>query len=406
MLLFLLELDFLGILKIKRFFMIRVVESISDKNIGGAGVLLLNKIKNMNSEKIDITVLVPKGSVLTKKLRELKIRVIEINGCKNRSFDFKSLLSYISVIYRLSPDIINSHGCMNSRIAGFLASNAVNIYTRHCDFPLKDLYRNYFIKSIVRAVNFLLSDGIIAVSFSAKRNLISLGVSAKQIKVIINGAQALKRLSCEKRKEIKAQLNIPSGATVIGIFSRLEPYKDHFTFLRAVKLLAKSTNCYFIVVGSGSMDFALKKFSERIGILDRVRFCGFVEDVTPYMNITDINVNCSIGTETSSLALSEGMSLGIPCVVSDYPGNLYMVKNKVNGLVYRQRDYFSLAGAIRCLLDDYKLYSHLSKNAKARFDLELNARKMARETEEYYFSLLKKKKLSRGKSVLDSLRKN
>ena len=98
--------------------------------------------------------------------------------------------------------------------------------------------------------------------------------------------------------------------------------------------------------------------------------------------------------------------MGIPCVVSDYPGNLYMVKNKVNGLVYRQRDYFSLAGAIRCLLDDYKLYSHLSKNAKARFDLELNARKMARETEEYYFSLLKKKKLSRGKSVLDSLRKN
>ena len=72
MLLFLLELDFLGIIKIKRFFMIRVVESISDKNIGGAGVLLLNKIKNMNSEKIDITVLVPKGSALTKKTQRVE----------------------------------------------------------------------------------------------------------------------------------------------------------------------------------------------------------------------------------------------------------------------------------------------------------------------------------------------
>lgn len=405
MLLFLLDLDFLGIIKIKRFFMIRVVESISDKNIGGAGVLLLNKIKNMNSEKIDITVLVPKGSALTKKLRESKIRVIEINGCKNRSFDFKSLLSYISVIYRLSPDIINSHGCMNSRIAGFLASNAVNIYTRHCDFPLKDLYRNYFIKSIVRAVNFLLSDGIIAVSFSAKRNLISLGVSTKQIKVIINGAQELERVSRNKYKKIKTQLNIPIDAAVIGIFSRLEPYKDHFTFLRAAKSLIKSTNCYFIIVGGGSMDFALRKFSERLGISDRVRFCGFVEDVTPYMNITDINVNCSIGTETSSLALSEGMSLGIPSVVSDYPGNLYMVKNKVNGLVYKQKDYISLASAIKSLLDNTELYSCISQNARKRFELELNAGKMTRETEEYYLYLLKKKKLSIGNSAFDSLRK-
>ena len=405
MLLFLLELDFLGIIKIKRFFMIRVVESISDKNIGGAGVLLLNKIKNMNSEKIDITVLVPKGSALTKKLRELKIRVIEINGCKNRSFDFKSLLSYISVIYRLSPDIINSHGCMNSRIAGVLASNAVNIYTRHCDFPLKDLYRNYFIKSIVRAVNFLLSDGIIAVSFSAKRNLISLGVSTKQIKVIINGAQELERVNRNKYKKIKTQLNIPIDAAVIGIFSRLEPYKDHFTFLRAAKSLIKSTNCYFIIDGGGSMDFALRKFSERLGISDRVRFCGFVEDVTPYMNITDINVNCSIGTETSSLALSEGMSLGIPSVVSDYPGNLYMVKNKVNGLVYKQKDYISLASAIKSLLDNTELYSCISQNARRRFELELNAGKMTRETEEYYLYLLKKKKLSIGNSALDSLRK-
>lgn len=385
--------------------MINVVESISDKNVGGAGILLLNKIKNINREKFNITVLVPKGSRLTNRLKLLNVSVIEMNGCKNKSFDFNSLLSYIAVMHRLSPDIINSHGCMNSRVAGFLASSAVNIYTRHCDFPLKNLYKHSFVKNIFKIVNFLLSDGIIAVSFSAKKNLLSLGVSAKQIKVIINGAQELEHVSRNKYKKIKTQLNIPIDAAVIGIFSRLEPYKDHFTFLRAAKSLIKSTNCYFIIVGGGSMDFVLKKFSERLGISERVRFCGFVEDVTPYMNITDINVNCSIGTETSSLALSEGMSLGIPSVVSDYPGNLYMVKNKVNGLVYKQKDYISLASAIKSLLDNTELYSCISQNARRRFESELNARKMTRETEEYYLYLLKKKKLSIGNSALDSLRK-
>ena len=386
--------------------MIKVLEVISDTNIGGAGVLLINRLKHVDRSKFDTRVLLPSGSALTSKFCDIGIKCIEMDICGDRSMDIRAVKKFCRVIGKYSPDIINSHGCMNSRVAGFLASSAVNIYTRHCDFPLKNLYKHSFVKNIFRIVNFLLSDGIIAVSFSAKKNLLSLGVSEKQIKVIINGAQELERVSRNKYKKIKTQLNIPIDAAVIGIFSRLEPYKDHFTFLRAAKSLIKSTNCYFIIVGGGSMDFVLRKFSERLGISERVRFCGFVEDVTPYMNITDINVNCSIGTETSSLALSEGMSLGIPSVVSDYPGNLYMVKNKVNGLVYKQKDYISLASAIKSLLDNTELYSCISQNARRRFELELNARKMTRETEEYYFSLLKKKKLSRGKSVLDNLRKN
>ncbi len=38
------------------------------------------------------------------------------------------------------------------------------------------------------------------------------------------------------------------------------------------------------------------------------------------MNITDIQVNASYGTEATSLSLLEGMSLGIPAVVSDFEG--------------------------------------------------------------------------------------
>ena len=89
MLLFLLKNYFFGIIKIKRFFMINVVESISDKNVGGAGILLLNKIKNINREKFNITVLVPKGSRLTNRLKLLNVSVIEMNGCKNKSFETK-----------------------------------------------------------------------------------------------------------------------------------------------------------------------------------------------------------------------------------------------------------------------------------------------------------------------------
>ena len=47
--------------------MIKVIEVISDTNIGGAGILLINRLKHTNKELFDTTVILPKGSKLKKK---------------------------------------------------------------------------------------------------------------------------------------------------------------------------------------------------------------------------------------------------------------------------------------------------------------------------------------------------
>ena len=149
---------------------------------------------------------------------------------------------------------------------------------------------------------------------------------------------------------------------------------------------------YFLIVGSGSLEYELKDYARMLDLDDNVRFLGFVEDVFKIMNITDINVNSSIGTETSSLALSEGMSLGVPAIASDYLGNRYMVRHGVNGLIFKQGDYRALAKNISNLAHDKALYEQLSKNAKERFLNDLNASRMTRDTEKYYLSMLKKKR--------------
>ena len=107
------------------------------------------------------------------------------------------------------------------------------------------------------------------------------------------------------------------------------------------------------------------------------------------MNIVDINVNCSTGTETSSLALSEGMSLGIPSVVSDYGGNPYMVCHGINGFVCPQGEYLKMAEYIKLLIDDKKLYLNMSLEALRRFENELNAQAMTKETNRLYDVLYK-----------------
>ena len=216
-----------------------------------------------------------------------------------------------------------------------------------------------------------LSHKVIAVAHSAACDLQKMGLKQSTIEVIINGAEELKRLSDDERKLIKQTLGISPEEIVVTICARLEPYKDHKCFLRAAELLlGEDRNFRFIVMGDGSLKKELQKEALRLNIQDKVIFTGFVDDVTPYMNITDINVNCSVGTETSSLALSEGMSLGIPAVVSNYGGNPYMVKNGVNGYVYNSGDFIELAGAIKKLATmkrngEYDIFSARSrKNAK------------------------------------------
>ena len=134
--------------------------------------------------------------------------------------------------------------------------------------------------------------------------------------------------------------------------------------------------------------------AEALGIADRVHFTGFVEDVRQVFYAMDLNVNCSVGTETSSLALSEGMSIGLPAVVSDYGGNPYMVRHGKNGYVYPVGDFVQLSREIAVLAEDRSLYVRMSEEAKKRHREELNATAMTVATNSYYREMYQRLVLS------------
>ncbi|MBQ8212867.1 MAG: hypothetical protein IJZ80_02565 [Clostridia bacterium] len=51
----------------------RVLHVISDHNIGGAGILLLNLLKHFDRSRVESVVALPKDSMLCKRLQALKI---------------------------------------------------------------------------------------------------------------------------------------------------------------------------------------------------------------------------------------------------------------------------------------------------------------------------------------------
>ena len=361
----------------------KILEAISDMNIGGAGVLLLTRLLTDTDRCKDTVVVIPTGSMLKKRFEKYGIAFLELDACKDCSFELSAVFKYIGVIRRLSPDIVNCHGCLSFRIAALLCGVPVRIYTRHCAFPLKRWQKNVLFRLFVGTAQTILSNGIIAVAEAAKEDLIAMGVPKDRITVIINGVRGLQAVSETERSKIKKSLGIEADSRVIGIFARLEKYKGHIDILRASEILSqKGVDHRVIIVGCGSMERELKLECQRRGLSRNIIFTGFVDDVSPFFNITDINVNCSYGTETSSLALSEGMSLGIPAVASNYGGNTYMVQDGINGLLYPVGDHVALANAIGSILKDEILYKKMSREAYERFERELNAKKM---TEKTYF---------------------
>jgi len=172
------------------------------------------------------------------------------------------------------------------------------------------------------------------------------------------------------------------------INARLERCKDHECLFRALVILkGKKLNIKCLIIGDGSVREELIQKCKDYGISDMIIFTGFLKDVSPYMNISDININCSVGTETSSLALSEGMSLGLPAIVSDFGGNPYMVNDGVNGFIFPQGRADILAEKIVILCQDKSLYKKMSSEAKNRFLHELNSKHMTETTEALYIDL-------------------
>ena len=372
--------------------MIKVAEAISDTNVGGAGVLLFNRLNHTDKRRFKTTVILPKGSSLQPRFRKIGIDTVCIDGGRDSSFDIIGVLSSCLAISRIKPDIINCHASLNTRIAALLMGVPIRIYTRHCVYPIGKPFTYEIVRKAFGALTDLLSAGIIAVADKAKEDLVAMGADGRKIKVIINGSEQIERLDARERKNIRAKLGIKEADTVVSIFARLEKCKDHECFLRAARILSKKGGYKFLIVGSGSLERRLKLLRMKMGLEKEVIFTGFVEDITPYMNVTDINVNCSVGTETSSLALSEGMSLGIPCVASNYGGNPYMVRNGENGFLYRKGDGKDLAVKIATAKANAE---KLSRGSRERFERELNAQAMAESTERFY-SLMHRHKNPKG----------
>jgi len=103
----------------------------------------------------------------------------------------------------------------------------------------------------------------------------------------------------------------------------------------------------------------------------------------------DVQVNASYASEASPLSLLEGMSMGLPAVVSDCGGNPLHVTDGENGFVFPNMDVPALAACLARLMDEPDTCKELSRGAREAYEQRFTGEIFARRLEEIYLSVLK-----------------
>ena len=369
----------------------KVLHILTDTNIGGAGkaVLALADWANTNKYRGSMEVILPWKSALRPEFESRSIPVHESFYIDDKSFDIRAINSIKRIIKDVKPDIVHTHAALSGRMAARMSGRVRIVSTRHSMYDIKPGDTSPQKKSATHIINNSFSDAIIAVSPAVEENLKALGAPAKKIHMIFNGVPAAKVYEWDERDEIRARCGLSHGDFVACIMARLSGEKDHDTVLDAAKKIKDmDKGIKFLIAGEGPMEAHLKKRVKEEEI-NNVIFIGFVKNIVKVENITDLQLNASIGTEATSMALISGLSLGIPAVASDFGGNPYVVIDGVNGLLFPKRNSQAMATAILKIRNDKKLYDRMSFNALEVYETRFTLDIMGAKTFELYEQLLK-----------------
>ena len=366
--------------------MIKLIHVITDTNIGGAGVWVLNFLKSYDREKYDVGVAIPQNSLLTDKIREMGVTAYEIPNIADKSFSKDGIAEFRKLFREQKPDIVHCHASLSARIASkSLGIKTVN--TRHCLEEKKSFPKNI----VYSMINNMLSDMVIGVSNITCENLLDDGTKKKKVKLVYNGVAPLREFSDDEKKEIRKVYGICEENTVIGIVARLEKVKNHSLFLEAGKIiLDKYENITLLIAGEGSEKENIRKKAEELGIIDSVVFCGYQKDVSRIVNVIDIMALTS-PKESLSLSLIEGMTLAKPCVSTASGGPCEVIEDGVTGLLtdHTPKDF---AQKLSYYIDNPEKREKAGIEGKKRAEEIFAIDTMIKTLDEIYEELLKRGK--------------
>jgi glycosyltransferase involved in cell wall biosynthesis len=132
-----------------------------------------------------------------------------------------------------------------------------------------------------------------------------------------------------------------------------------------VKVANVNPDVTLILLGGGSQGAGIRRILMNGGVMERVHFGGHVgqRDLPRWYHMADIYISPS-HVDGTSVTLLEALASGLPCLVSDIPGNKDWVEEGVNGWLFRDGDVDDLAKKILLAIKSRRSFERIGKAAR------------------------------------------
>ncbi len=370
--------------------MIRVCFLIRQLNVGGAQRQVIELVKELDKSVCSITVLTfYGGGQLSPEMAAIPdIRLLSLN--KGGRWDvIPFFVMLIKAVRSLQPDVLHGYlGIPNLLcvvMKPFLKKTRVVWGVRA---SYKDLKRYDWLTRLTFVLERLLSrfpDLIIANSEAGKEFYVSQGFPARKTIVVPNGIDTERfHPNPGAGKKLRAEWGIAESESVIGLVGRLDPRKDHDTFLRAASMLSRErASIRFVCVGDGPAVYRaqLQALGDSLGLKNRLLWTGARSDMASVYNALDVLTSSSSFGEGFPNVVGEAMACGTPCVVTDVGDSRRVVGE--TGIVVTPGDPLRLVEAWKMLLDlPESQRSMLGEKARTRIVDKFGRDLLARRTVE------------------------
>lgn len=338
----------------------KVVFLIRDLNYGGAQRQLVTLVKALHQEDcFDLTVLhFYSGGPLLKDLIDNDISTISLE--KQERWDvFGFFWRLFGHLKRIQPDVLHGYLGESNIVAIFskplFPSTRIIWGIRGSDTPSG---RYGWLGDLLSKLEILLSsftDLIVVNSHAGKVDCLKLGYAPDKMVVISNGIDT-ERFQPDSAAGVKvrSEWGISDNTILIGLVGRLNPMKDHPTFLKAAALLSKKReDVRFVCVGVGEENYTkeLCQLTEKLGISEKIIWAGGRSDMPAVFNAFNISCSSSSDGEGFPNVVGEAMACGVPCVVTDVGDSAWVVGD--TGIVVSPKNPEALVtGWKACLAND------------------------------------------------------
>ncbi len=267
------------------------------------------------------------------------------------------------------PDILHAHYASSYGLIGALAGfhpYIVSVWGSDVyEFPNLNPLNKRIIKYVLRKADVLLSTS---------------NVMAKETHKYTDKEILITPFGVDTNRFKKTTRETPKGKFIVGNVKTLAPVYGIDVLIKAFKLVLdrnSSLDSELRIYGNGPCRKEYEELAECMGIADKVKFMGWVENSLLPEVYSSLSVSVTVSdSESFGVVAVEAMACECPVITSDADGFTEVVHDGVTGFIVPKRNVEATADAIQKFIDAPTLRNKMGLEGRQRvlhfFDWEKN----------------------------------